>query len=120
MSSKRPGANYARLAKKDRKKLEVQLKQLEAAYRDSKTEADRVRSQLKGLQSSPTLQTSDHASLLKQISDLQEQLTKVTNERDDLQSQMDAYQTVRVRDAPLLAKPREPVRERTESCNATS
>jgi chromosome segregation ATPase len=47
----------------DRKKLEVQLKQLQTACRDWKTEADRVRSQLKGLQTSLPSRLPDHAAL---------------------------------------------------------
>jgi hypothetical protein len=76
----------------DRKELQAQLKQLETEYRNSKAEADRVRGQLKGLQNAPVVQSSDHAALLKRISELQYQLAQTTRERDDLRAQLDYTQ----------------------------
>jgi hypothetical protein len=83
----------------DRKKLEAQLEKLKRAYADSATTAERARQDLKKLQSAPALQGSDHAELLKKTDYLQDQLAKVTQERDELRTSVETYQTVNVRDA---------------------
>jgi flagellar basal body-associated protein FliL len=79
------------------KELEQKRAELEKQLNDSAQQQKRLQEQLKNASQSP--QKSSYSEALIAISDLQQELAEVREERDKLQSQIDVYATVRVRDA---------------------